>query len=124
MYFGEKVTKKFYLVNNSPKPTKFEIQFKKESKELDLEAEIANTRKNKKKKNYKVLEPFYDGEEKTQKIMGCSHMTGMVPAYSQIPLKMWCQSEVEEVANQWTADFAIAKPEVEESMEHAPCTPE
>ncbi len=82
MYFGEKCTRKFYLVNNSPKPTKFEIAFKKECEEWSIEKEIQNTRHLNTRKDYKVLEPFYDGEEKTQKIMGCNKMSGVVPAYS------------------------------------------
>ena len=83
MYFGEKTSKKYFLVNNSPLPTGFNVVFKKDDLDWDdTDKKLASTRVNKSLAAYNIKEPFYDGKEKTQKTMGCFPQKGIVPAYS------------------------------------------
>lgn len=96
VFFGAKKEIKGYLVNNSPKPFKFRVNF------------VSGLHSNYDEKN-NLMTPMQVGLQQTQRVMSITPSQGIIDTYSQMPIVFSCHSKVQEDHIIWVRNNCFKK---------------
>lgn len=100
VFFGQKREIKGFLVNNSPKPFKFKVNYM-HGLHNNYDEEI----------NLKT--PAEEGHQQTQRVMTISPCEGVIDTYSQMPVTFYCHSKVQEDHTIWVRNNCFRKTKAE-----------
>jgi len=93
MFFGDLKKQDFFLVNNSPHPFHYKVEF-------EVSFEDDNDRL------LQIVTPHSLGIEKDNRIISCIPERGVVMPYSKFPITILCRCKIEEECKIWTSNYA------------------
>lgn len=107
VFFGQKREIKGFLVNNSPRPFKFKVNY------LHGLHNVCDDETN-------LKTPAEEGHQQTQRVMTISPNEGVIDTYSQIPVTFYCHSKVQEDHVIWVRNNCFRKSKAEPKiMQHS-----